>query len=197
MAQKTADTREKILEAAKSLFVKNGFHETSMSAIAEKAGLGKGTLYWYFSSKDELFNKMLKKEGEIIIEEIHNLCNQEFPPEEILREFIKSRIDRMLKNKKTTRMFLDNENYINREFKNILFEIYFTVIDELQVIIQKGIDEGSFRNESPRYVAAAVIGLIHAMGSLMITGEADNVTEMVDFISRMILKGIGKREVGV
>jgi AcrR family transcriptional regulator len=43
-----------ILEAAKGLFARQGFQETSMSDIAEACELGKATLYYYFPTKEEL-----------------------------------------------------------------------------------------------------------------------------------------------
>lgn len=49
---------ERIHLAAKELFSKKGFAETSMSEIAEAAALSVGTIYNYFPSKDELFNSL-------------------------------------------------------------------------------------------------------------------------------------------
>jgi AcrR family transcriptional regulator len=46
---------EQIFAAAYELFAAQGYHRTSMDAIAERAGVAKGTLYWYFKSKRELF----------------------------------------------------------------------------------------------------------------------------------------------
>ena len=51
--------QEKILEAAKSLFLSQGYRTTSMDEVAEKAGVTKQTVYRYFPSKEELFKAML------------------------------------------------------------------------------------------------------------------------------------------
>jgi len=47
--------REKILRAAKEVFSAQGFEDTTIEQIAEKAGIGLGTTYNYFKSKEELF----------------------------------------------------------------------------------------------------------------------------------------------
>ena len=52
-------TRATILEAAHTLFLKNGFHGTSMRQIAEEAGLALGGLYNYFDSKEKSLARML------------------------------------------------------------------------------------------------------------------------------------------
>jgi len=58
MASKTFDREEKrnlLLETAAQVFGKQGYANTRVSDIAERAGVAKGTVYEYFSSKEELF----------------------------------------------------------------------------------------------------------------------------------------------
>src|SRR5436305_11222994 len=50
-----AQRREEILEAAVRLFAKHGYPETDMQVLADTLGVGKGTLYRYFPSKQDLF----------------------------------------------------------------------------------------------------------------------------------------------
>jgi len=52
-------TREKILNAALDLFYEKGFHLATVDEIAERAGVGKGTLYRYFANKGALFNEII------------------------------------------------------------------------------------------------------------------------------------------
>lgn len=59
---KDESKREGILLAAKQLFAKNGFHNTSMSDIKKESGLPVGTIYTYFSSKEEIV-KTIVDEG--------------------------------------------------------------------------------------------------------------------------------------
>ncbi|MDW8465069.1 MAG: TetR/AcrR family transcriptional regulator [Chloroherpetonaceae bacterium] len=47
--------RQTLLQAAIATFAQKGFHETKMQDIADAAGVGKGTLYEYFETKEELF----------------------------------------------------------------------------------------------------------------------------------------------
>jgi len=47
--------KQHILKAAIEVFASRGFKETKIASIAENAGIGKGTVYEYFKSKDELF----------------------------------------------------------------------------------------------------------------------------------------------
>ncbi len=61
---KKSNKRDDILQAALEIISERGFHGAPMSVIAEKAGVGAGTIYCYFQSKDELIieiNRMLEE----------------------------------------------------------------------------------------------------------------------------------------
>src|SRR3990172_3468124 len=57
-----------LLDAARAVFAKKGYHDTAVSDIVERAGVAKGTFYLYFKDKesvlmeliDELFSKIVK-----------------------------------------------------------------------------------------------------------------------------------------
>ena len=55
------ETKERILASALIVFGEKGYHNATMAEIAEEANLGKGTLYWYFSSKEDLFSGMIEQ----------------------------------------------------------------------------------------------------------------------------------------
>ncbi len=61
-----AARRDTILEAAKDLFYQKGFPDTTMEEIAAAAEVSKGTLYLYFSSKDELYVSIILEGFQII-----------------------------------------------------------------------------------------------------------------------------------
>jgi len=56
------DTRDKILVVANKLFSRFGFHKTSMDEIAKIARKAKGSLYYHFASKEDLFREVVSKE---------------------------------------------------------------------------------------------------------------------------------------
>ena len=55
----TAGMRQRILRAAESVFLRKDFHEVHMDDVARACGVGKGTLYRYFESKDALFTALV------------------------------------------------------------------------------------------------------------------------------------------
>ncbi len=95
-----------ILEAAESVFSQKGFHEARMDDIAEQAELAKGTLYYYFKSKDEIFVHLLERESGKVYEEIKARLTEEASFLEILDTVLKFSIEYMETNKVYLRMFL-------------------------------------------------------------------------------------------
>lgn len=65
-----SSTREQILDAAGRLIHLRGFHNTSVDDILRESGVGKGNLYYYFKSKDELGYAALDRMVERIREEV-------------------------------------------------------------------------------------------------------------------------------
>lgn len=51
----SAERRAQIIEAALACFTRKGYNNTTMDDIVAESGMSKGSLYWYFKSKDELF----------------------------------------------------------------------------------------------------------------------------------------------
>lgn len=192
--QQELSTREKILEAAKKLFSENGYHNTSMSAIAREADLGKGTLYWHFDSKNDLFKELFKKEGEIIKKQIKWLSKQNLSPEKILYKFISARLERMLSHKKITQMFLDSENYINIDFKNTILKLRGIILDELEEVIKKGIESGKFRDIDTRETAVAVLGMINNIAINIVTEDIDDITNTREFLYDFIVRGLAREK---
>lgn len=47
--------KQEIIETARIVFAKRGYHNTNLSHISERCGMGRTTLYQYFSNKDEIF----------------------------------------------------------------------------------------------------------------------------------------------
>jgi TetR/AcrR family transcriptional regulator, repressor of fatR-cypB operon len=76
------DKREAILEAALGLFVERGFFGTAVPEIADRAGVGAGTIYRYFESKEALVNAIYRQEKQRLAHAVLD----DFPPAAPTRE---------------------------------------------------------------------------------------------------------------
>ena len=74
-------TRSAILEAAETLFLRQGVAHTSLEQIARQAGVTRGAVYWHFKNKADLFHAMLSQvrlPAELIAQRV-KLCDPENP----------------------------------------------------------------------------------------------------------------------
>jgi AcrR family transcriptional regulator len=76
------DKREDIVRAALELIAENGFHGAPMAMIAERAGVGAGTIYRYFENKDVMITELFQE----LEERSYPLTKEGYDPEKPLRE---------------------------------------------------------------------------------------------------------------
>ena len=73
---KTGDVKETIIHESIKLFLSNGYQGTSVKEITEAAGIGRGTLYWYFKSKDEILVSIFQKWEKESVQGLVNAVNE-------------------------------------------------------------------------------------------------------------------------
>jgi AcrR family transcriptional regulator len=89
--------REKILTGADKLFQRYGLAKTTMEEIAREAGKGKSTLYYYFKSKEEIFEAIIQREKETFFEVIQNEIAHERTATDKFRVFLNVRFQKIRK----------------------------------------------------------------------------------------------------
>ncbi|MDT8396157.1 MAG: TetR/AcrR family transcriptional regulator [bacterium] len=92
MSQHSGEKRSAIMEAALDLFVECGFHAAPTSRIAERAGVGVGTIYRYFRNKEELIHSIFDEMHQRFHERFEHRLDMSAP----LRERLTSVLGRLL-----------------------------------------------------------------------------------------------------
>jgi len=78
---KDADVRKnEILDVAENLFHSNGFDNTTISAIIEKAGIARGTVYYHFKSKEDVLNALIERHCERLLEDAKQIAEDSSIP---------------------------------------------------------------------------------------------------------------------
>lgn len=81
-----------IIDAAKKLIQQFGVNKTTMEDIAKVAGKGKSTLYYYFKSKDEIFDEVMKQEMDDFFSQVKTAVDQEVDAQMKLKTYIIAKI---------------------------------------------------------------------------------------------------------
>ena len=97
--------REDIEQAALKCFAANGYHATTISQIAKEAGVSKGLMYNYFTSKDELLSVLFLKFSEEIMQRLDPDSNQVIDDREA-EEFVDKYLDFIKEKREYCKLFI-------------------------------------------------------------------------------------------
>jgi TetR/AcrR family fatty acid metabolism transcriptional regulator len=85
MAQAPAqDKRRAILDAAITVFARQGFHSARVSDVAAEAGVAYGLVYHYFNSKDQMLNELFSERWALLVEASQEIRASDVPPRDKL-----------------------------------------------------------------------------------------------------------------
>lgn len=84
--------RVEVLKASRNLFQRFGLFKTTMEDIAKAVGKGKSTLYYYYESKDEIFDAVIREDMEEVFSQVKTAVEKAGTAEEKLRTFTTSKI---------------------------------------------------------------------------------------------------------
>jgi len=84
--------KNRIVGAAAIFFSQFGFHKTTMGEIARKLHKVKGAIYYYFASKEDLYNEVLNQELKRVQIHLTVIVNSDSNPVEILERYAKTRL---------------------------------------------------------------------------------------------------------
>ena len=157
--------RDEILRAATDLFSEKGYHEVTMEEIAEEMGVSKGTIYNYFSSKENLYLEILKESFEAIEELLHEEIENSDPATLKLRKLLATIFTFYRRNLKVLRILSRDETHLLKEHFELTEKWRSRRVRLYERIIEKGIDEGSFVRQNPRLRALMLYG---AVGAVMV-----------------------------
>ncbi|MFO7864720.1 MAG: helix-turn-helix domain-containing protein [Salinivirgaceae bacterium] len=91
-------TEQKILDAARKLFMRKGMHGAKMQEIADEAGINKALLHYYFRSKDKLFDRIFQEVFGQLFPKLQILSNTEMAIEDRVQVFVNEYMSVMQQN---------------------------------------------------------------------------------------------------
>ena len=204
-------TREKIIRAAVEVFAEKGKHGARMEEIAERAGVNKSMLYYYYSAKDNIYKEVLRYILAYIFgsvsESIETVNRQTDEPVEKIKHFSRAYFSILSENVNFIKVMTDTLTKYPGQIKEVAGEFKLTgkepVPFKILEIIQDGISKRVFRDVDPRQVLISIIAmnLFYFLGKPMAqaTFELDNaeeerfLTERKESVIDLFLYGLVER----
>jgi len=148
--------REKIVLCASKIFSRYGFKKTTMEEIARALNKGKSSIYYYFSSKEEIFEAVIDHEAQVLKNVLSKVIKSTDDPEYILRRYVKARMSSFEKlSNYYNAIFnrdLDHFDFIEKQREKYdMMEIAF-----IRYLLWRGVKSGHFNIENTALSALAV-----------------------------------------
>ena len=150
-------TKRKIFETSMSLFAKKGYEATSIEEITSVVGVAKGTLYYHFSSKDEIFNFLVEEGMNLLKNSILIKTSKVDNVVDKLKAIILIQIKVMVKYEDFITILLSQ--IWGHEPRNLMCKNYvFDYINIIEEIIESAISNGEIENVEPQVLASSIFG---------------------------------------
>ncbi|MFW6273651.1 MAG: TetR/AcrR family transcriptional regulator [Halanaerobium sp.] len=193
----STDTKDVIINSAVRLFSEKNYHAVSMSQIADAADLSKGTLYWHFESKEELFREILIKGIDYFDKNFRRILKYEGDFENKIYDLIDFVIDSYIENINILILIQNNLRLIDKELENQLSQKNQDFINIISQFIEKAIDEGIVVRQDPSDLALMILSILFSdqvKKMLINCDEQKEQKETKDFIYNFIMYGIKRKE---
>jgi AcrR family transcriptional regulator len=180
-------TRQKLLDAAESLFGRNGYHATGVTDITRRAGVAQGTFYLYFGGKEEVFGELVRdlsrRLRRAISRDVAGLESRLEVEEAGLRSFLRFAME-------------------HRDLYRIVFESQFIDPDLFRWYYERmaqgyargledAMEAGQIRRLDPETVAYALMGAAHFLGMRWVVWANEEPPETVlETIRTFIRRGL-------
>jgi AcrR family transcriptional regulator len=206
------DSKEKILAAAIDVFAEKGKHGARMEEIAEKAGINKAMLYYFFSTRENLYiealSSILRKIAVSIAEKIEHSMKKISTHADRLKIVAQSHFETYSQNINLTKVLLEamatNPADVEKAVAIVRLSDYkgrnvFSA-ERFFSFVTQGVTEGVFRKVNPKQLLISIVGMnmiyfishpiAQAFLQLGVDDEKKFIKERQDSITDLLLYGI-------
>lgn len=158
---KSTDNREHIIQCASRLFCQQGISNTSLADIAKAADISKGTLYYYYTTKNELIFDITEKHIERITAEIFRIMDQDYgkqPPAKILEIVFNAILSDDTRNR--LHLYLVQEAVTGNEQLKQRFQARYPA---WRALIEEGLNRLTPNHHNPKALAKIIVALLDGL----------------------------------
>lgn len=186
--------RKLILKATWRLIRHYGYAKTTISDIAREAGIGKGTVYLYFSSKTDIMLALVDETNERITEQLEEIAAEKTTPEKRLRKCLLHRVMTIFD---IVKKYPHGEDVITPIKPEIVKRIDRHVKKQGEIlgrIIHEGIKKGDFRKQDHKAAGLLLANLFeHFTPPYWRRQTRRSLEEFASGVVDMVIKGLKKR----
>jgi TetR/AcrR family transcriptional regulator, fatty acid metabolism regulator protein len=187
------DKYGRILDAAVDVIAENGYFQSPVSKIAERAGVADGTVYLYFKNKDDLLRSAIDRMMHRFYEDVERACERVTDPVGQLEAIGALHLGVVTVNRNLAILMQTEVRQSAKFIAEFSHKHLARYIQMVREIVQRGQQEGIFRKElSPGVVAQCWFGAIdELLTTSVFTGRTYDAKATVKQVLDVLLNGIG------
>lgn len=190
-------TREKLIEVARQLFAHKGVENTTMNDIAAASEKGRRTIYTYFKNKREIYNAVIERESEQLVQKLREVAESNRPASEKVSEFISRRLGTIAPAGSRHDMI---RSFFMRDFKRVERIRRAVAAKDREIfeqILREGVERGEFDANQARLLPSLVNILFQGMDYCLIKSSPDDsikLESMKQGLTEYIVAGLKSRK---
>ena len=172
-SRRREDTRQRLFEAAVELIAEQGFSATTVDDIALRAKVAKGTVYYNFKSKTDLFEELLRHGIGLLTADFRTAVADR-PPREAVAALVRAQLEYIRRYRAFAQLLLSEMWRTNREWQQTLILLREQAIGVIAETVQAGVDSGDLPADLDVRVASSAlfgVGLVVAVDWLVFMPE--------------------------
>lgn len=185
--------RLKIIDAAKTVFSRQGFYNSTVADVAHEADVADGTIYLYFKNKDDLLISIFEQCMDMFIESAVKEMEDARDARQKLEKFIALHLKLVQKNQDLAQVIQIELRQSSKFMKEYANEKFFQYLEIVQGILEEGQKSGVFRKGSdPVILKRAIFGAVDEMALEWVLMKKKRYTmeEAASQLSRMFIEGL-------
>jgi AcrR family transcriptional regulator len=192
----SAQRRAQIIEAALACFTRKGYNNTTMDDIVAESGLSKGSLYWYFESKDQLFAESLLSVFIDVGQEVFAALERCTTASDKLRAIARATVDISRRIEGFFGLFLEFLGTSSRreEAGTLWLDMLVEYKDIVVEIIEQGIQSGEFRPVDAEQLAWAMMAAYDGLAAYLMFMPDLDLDRISEVFAEMLLNGLTVRQ---
>jgi AcrR family transcriptional regulator len=188
---KTATKEQSILDAATRVFALRPYHEVLIDHIAGDASIGKGTIYRYFPTKEDLYFATILHGLDMLADIAARAIDSDLSPAKRLERIAAETMD-FFWDRRYLFPLLPPQNVRNFDRHNEMIRRRGKILRLVQETILLGIERREFRGVDARLSAEMFLGMVRSM--ILFRGASDSRQDLVDSVVSVFLQGIQRRD---
>lgn len=154
------ESRAKILAAAERAFARDGLAGARTEAIATEAGLNKALLYYYFKSKESLYEAVIEQHLRAFNEQALAVLNAPGPAGAHLLRYVDLHFDFISQRRRHAPLFQQLMMKGGKPPERLFRQYIVPRAEALRKLLERGMSQGELRKADPFHTAVSIVGLI-------------------------------------